>query len=315
MFDAFNLGRLHSLRADRGERKSFCVWCDRLFLEAISKFERHPSRLVGFPEKVNFETGSIHSTQSLIDTGENMAGILASKFQRIKWSIKYRGCFNFFTNSALRLIPKVKSSSWFARHQEQQFDRRYGVETSSDVAVQDLDISDGERTHAVEYAPTYGVTFSLLLERLEIDYSDYAFVDYGCGKGRVLLLASEFPFREIVGVELSESLCEIAAENVKTYNSKSKKCDQIECLKTDATAYDIPKRPALLFFFNPFDDHILAKVLDQIHQSLDEQPRDVMVVYSNPVHKRLFDESDRWKNKILPAGFSSDTWAIYQAVQ
>src|SRR5687768_7586014 len=45
------------------------------------------------------------------------------------------------------------------------------------------------------------------------DLESYAFVDVGCGKGRPLLVASEFAFQRIVGVELAPHLAKIARAN------------------------------------------------------------------------------------------------------
>ena len=49
----------------------------------------------------------------------------------------------------------------------------------------------------------------------------FTFVDLGSGKGRTLLMASDYPFRRIIGVELLPSLHQIAQENLRQYKSES----------------------------------------------------------------------------------------------
>ncbi|QDT37699.1 class I SAM-dependent methyltransferase [Stratiformator vulcanicus] len=88
------------------------------------------------------------------------------------------------------------------------------MQTSGIVWQQDLGVSEKQAEQAVEYNPTTASQFGSILESLPIDYEQFSFVDLGSGKGRVLLMASEFPFREVVGVELSSQLHEIAANNI-----------------------------------------------------------------------------------------------------
>jgi len=51
------------------------------------------------------------------------------------------------------------------------------------------------------------------------DVSSHSFVDYGSGKGRVLLVASDYAFKKIVGVEFSKVLNDVAVANIATYRS------------------------------------------------------------------------------------------------
>jgi SAM-dependent methyltransferase len=43
---------------------------------------------------------------------------------------------------------------------------------------------------------------------------NYTFIDLGCGKGRVLLMASDYSFHAIVGVELNAKLAAVANKNL-----------------------------------------------------------------------------------------------------
>jgi 2-polyprenyl-3-methyl-5-hydroxy-6-metoxy-1,4-benzoquinol methylase len=43
------------------------------------------------------------------------------------------------------------------------------------------------------------------------------FIDIGCGKGRVLLMAAEHGFRKIIGIDFAADLCLTARGNVEQY--------------------------------------------------------------------------------------------------
>src|SRR5579863_4590016 len=108
------------------------------------------------------------------------------------------------------------------------------------------------------YQPTDPALFREMLDALaeqaRISLSDFTFVDLGSGKGRTLLMASDYPFRRILGVELLPALHQIAEENLKKYSSESQKCFQLESICADAIDFPFPAEPTLLYLFNPFPE-------------------------------------------------------------
>lgn len=114
------------------------------------------------------------------------------------------------------------------------------------------------------------------------DYSDYTFVDIGSGKGRMLLLASEFPFRKIVGVEMREDLHAQALENVRRFRPPKAKCSQIECVLADATRYNLPPGKLVVYLFNPFSADVMSQVLRRLDEAVDQDPREIILVYVYP---------------------------------
>src|SRR6185369_13533800 len=105
------------------------------------------------------------------------------------------------------------------------------------------------------------------------DFSDFIFVDLGSGKGRALLLASEYPLREIVGVEVQPELHRIAQDNVARFNSSARKCNRITSLCMDAREFVFPDDPLVVYLFNPFPDYVLEIVLRNLRESLEKYPR------------------------------------------
>jgi SAM-dependent methyltransferase len=148
------------------------------------------------------------------------------------------------------------------------------------------------------YQPTEPALFHEMLEALHqqahLDFREFTFIDLGSGKGRTLLLASDYPFRRIVGVELLPTLHQIAQDNLQKYKSASQKCFTLESICGDATAFPFPAEPTLLYLFNPFPESGLRCMLANLEQSLRQHPRPVYVLYHNPQLEHVLGESTAW---------------------
>ncbi len=145
------------------------------------------------------------------------------------------------------------------------------------------------------YQPTEAALFHEMLEGLleqsHFDFHDFVFVDLGSGKGRTLLMASDYPFRRIVGVELLPALHRAARENLSKYRSEAQKCFAVESVCADATEFCFPDEPTVLYIFNPFPEAGLRRMIANLEQSLREHPRAVYVLYHNPLLEDVLGES------------------------
>jgi SAM-dependent methyltransferase len=161
------------------------------------------------------------------------------------------------------------------------------------------------------YQPTESVLFHEMIEALreqgQIDFPDLDFIDLGSGKGRTLLMASDYPFRRIVGVELLPALHRAAQENLSRYKSDAQKCFALESVCGDATEFAFPLEPTVLFLFNPFPEAGLKRMMANLEQSLRDYPRVVFVIYHNPVLGHVLDE-----NVGLKKVCETHQFAIYQ---
>ena len=149
------------------------------------------------------------------------------------------------------------------------------------------------------YQPTESVLFhemiAALVEQAGFDFPTFTFVDLGSGKGRTLLMASDYPFLRIVGVELLPTLHHAAQENLGKYRSESQKCFALESICADATEFSLPADPILLFLFNPFPESGLRRVIANLENSLREHPRKIYVIYHNPLLEHVLRESSALK--------------------
>lgn len=145
------------------------------------------------------------------------------------------------------------------------------------------------------YQPTEPASFHEMLEALktnaELEFSDFIFLDLGSGKGRTLLMASDYPFRRIVGVELLPALNEIARENISVYKSDSQKCFALESICADGTNFPIPDNEVVIYLFNPFPAAALQKAAANMVASFRANPRPMYVLYHNPEHEKIVLET------------------------
>jgi SAM-dependent methyltransferase len=145
------------------------------------------------------------------------------------------------------------------------------------------------------------------------DVSGYTFVDMGSGKGRMLLLAAELPFRRIVGVEFASDLCALARKNVETYRNSNQACFQIEPLHMDAMLFKFPPEPSIIYFYYPFERFVMEPVIRNLNRSLAAHPRDVIVVYFNPVLTDVVESANKLQVYARSNYFGS-LYTIYRSV-
>ena len=192
-------------------------------------------------------------------------------------------------SSTLRLM-RARLASVSRSHAE---DRRRGVSTAREMPADDLGITD-LRNHW--YVATDYETFHRAMRQVDIRPGEDVFVDIGAGMGRIVLLAAERPFRRVLGVEFSRELTDIGRENLRTARP-GLKCQDVELILADATAWPIPPDATVLFFFNPFDGEVLAKVCANIRQSLADVPRKLTIIYVRA--EKFFEKEIAWQEWLV----------------
>jgi hypothetical protein len=163
---------------------------------------------------------------------------------------------------------------------QRRFDRRFSVNTIGIIEPDKLDVEDP--SDASGYEPTELAVFTRMMSDLPLDYERFIFVDIGSGKGAVILYASAFPFKRIVGIEFSPPLHRIAEQNIASYHSERMKCKNVKSLCMNVADFCLPPEPTVLYLFNPFKGRALQKVIANTRRSLGEHPRDLAVVYYHP---------------------------------
>lgn len=117
------------------------------------------------------------------------------------------------------------------------------------------------------------------------------FVDLGCGKGRPPLIATEYGFASITGVEWSKALARIARRNAETIASAHPSRTRVAIVNGDALAYELPPSALVIFAYNPFGQPQMRALVERVEASLRARWRELYVISYNPVWAELFDAS------------------------
>ena len=213
-------------------------------------------------------------------------GLLSSGFRKLtqRFRGERKGVVNGGSNGEISGVSvALKSDVSGGAH---PFDVKYGTDTGGLIPGEEL--SSG-RWNDLWNTAYYGIStsgFDQMFEALDLEWPRFTFVDMGSGKGRALLLASRFPFRRIVGVEIAKELSETAAANVKKFSAPWQRCRDIETHTGDAAEFNFPAGPFVLFLYQPFLAPVMKRCVKNLARSLAAEPREVYVVYVNPVLER-----------------------------
>lgn len=161
------------------------------------------------------------------------------------------------------------------------------------------------RGDAHQYHSLTAEVIRTALAQIRIAHEKFVFVDLGSGKGRPLLVASSFPFQKLVGVELSHTLLEVAGRNIQRYGLARGRCQLVH---GDAASFRFPSAPLVVFMYNPFEHRTLSRVLSNMKLSLQQTPREIYIVYLNPVFDKVV-VSSTFLRRIV----QTDIYSIYRS--
>ncbi len=186
------------------------------------------------------------------------------------------------------------------------FDQLHGTDTGSLIPGEKLATGHRHDRHITAY---HGVAPSLFRKLLvhwrtvsQHALERTAFVDIGAGKGRAMLLAADYPFRRIVGVELHPGLADLARSNIKIWRARHAG-PPMRMEENDAMRLRMPAGPCLLFLFNPFDIVLMDRLLTRLTHQFRERPGHLDLLYVNDEQRRLMQDEHRcfqqtWRGRI-----------------
>ncbi|MFA7382438.1 MAG: class I SAM-dependent methyltransferase [Desulfurivibrionaceae bacterium] len=181
------------------------------------------------------------------------------------------------------------------------FDFTYKTDTRNKVSLNELTVTGANRERGSFYQPTMARSFNRLIDTLPLP-PEAVLVDFGCGKGRVLLLAVLRGVKKAVGIEFSPELCAVARANVGIVEKAKGFPLDITVIEGDVTDYLIEDDQNVFFLFNPFDDVILGAVVENISKSLQRKDREIALIYYNPVHSHILDHAYLLKDRYIIGG-------------
>jgi len=189
------------------------------------------------------------------------------------------------------ISPAYRKKEADKRAQDFAFDDKFGLDTTGFVNLGKLSIKSENWIYGVRYQPVNISMFLQALNGIRINHTEFEFIDLGSGKGRALLLAANKPFKKIVGVEFSEELNIIARRNIKCYPDELKKCKEIDIICMDASVYNFPNNPFVLFLYNPFSETVMNQVVGNIKKTYMEYARRIIIIYYTPKHRELWERA------------------------
>ena len=192
---------------------------------------------------------------------------------------------------ARRLLPGLAVGDGFTRH---PFDLEFGVRTSGLIAGRHLKSGHRHDRHNTAY---YGVAPSVFQamvvrwrrSRLVAPIDEFTFVDLGAGMGRAVLLASEMPFKAVVGVELNPTLARIARKNAALWRTTGKALAPMRVVCRDAVEFEFPAGPCVAFLFNPFNAQVMRRLLDSLAKSFASRPGQLDILYANNEQEKVLE--------------------------
>ena len=170
-------------------------------------------------------------------------------------------------------------------------DRQYDIDTSGNMGFDQLRAGSPADIYQVSYGGSQPSIIRRVLDLIP-DLQNAVFLDLGCGKGRALAVASEYPFRHLVGVELAPVLVQIARANADHLSRRFPHRPPIRVEEGDAATTRLPDGQVVVYFFHPFFRGLMKRVLANLETAvLSGRITKLFVVYYNPVYADLYDSS------------------------
>jgi predicted RNA methylase len=182
------------------------------------------------------------------------------------------------------------------RARDQEFDRRFGTDTAGTRAVGAMTVPHGIAHMLHGYQAAHEDAVAAALRGLPVEPSTTTFIDYGSGKGRVLMLAALQGFRSVIGLEITPEMHAVALANVKAFAQHHPDlAARITPLCQDAMAYAPPHETLLCYFYNPCRGAVLRGMVEALETSFAAAPRLIRAIYLDPREPEAFEVSGVWR--------------------
>jgi predicted RNA methylase len=169
-----------------------------------------------------------------------------------------------------------------------QWDRKYGVDTSGQIDLTDIDVVGPNKLSGYASVATSPHAFAFLSAFFPPDWKEFTFVDIGSGKGRVLMLAALRGFDTILGVEFAPLICQIAERNLAHFSGR--RPAKWSVVNADASTVDLPLGvPLLIYSFNPFKVEMWERFLPVLLKANEVSKKPMCLVLSGTIPETLHD--------------------------
>ena len=170
-----------------------------------------------------------------------------------------------------------------------EFDRRYSVDTCGIVRLSSIPVIKASWVYGFDYQAVEVFGLRDFLNEFSMLPEQSTFVDLGAGKGRAILMASMLPFRQVIGVELTEQLTSIARLNLEKISTRYQLAQECSVIHADAAEFEFPPGPLVIFLYNPFDYSIMEKVIENLLTAGRHDSRRALVIYFRPELRQMWE--------------------------
>jgi hypothetical protein len=218
-----------------------------------------------------------------------------------RWASRKRRSIEFLRQNGISgLVAKVRETgiggtAGFVKRQLRyqvcsflgaRWDRKYGVDTSGQIDLIAIDVVGPNKDSGYSSVSTSPSAYAFLSAFFPANWKEFTFVDVGCGKGRVLMLAASQGFDTIIGIEFAPLICQIAEQNLVRFSGR--RPAEWSIVNADAITVDLPSgAPLLIYSFNPFKAEIWEKFLPVLLQANNAHKNPVCLVLSGTIPESL----------------------------
>lgn len=225
----------------------------------------------------------------------------AGPLHRIRQALAGRSMAQIIKASGKTLAKSIRSLTPAARaaaHADQAFDRRWQTDTSREVGMNALDFPVALKNGSHHYQASGPHVLDLVVAASGIDPSAFTFIDYGSGKGRMVLLAAAKPFHRAIGVEYAALLDEIARKNAANFMALGGASTTPEFWQGNASDFPPPDGNLFCYVYNAFGPEILAGCVDRLETAKRLMPdRTILIAYVNPQHAAVLSTRPAWREQ------------------
>jgi SAM-dependent methyltransferase len=208
----------------------------------------------------------------------------------------------------LRQLFALMSNRW-SEWRDGALDREYGTDTGGIIEAEALPNVGTHGAHSCGHEPVRIVDFRRIMRDLRLDATHFTFVDIGSGKARAVLLAAQYRFQRVIGIEFSPALHAFAQRNATIFQARATCAAPIDLRCEDALQSALPDGDAVFFLYNPFDGVVMDQFLRRLEQWYQAQSRRLVVIYRNPRCAPLLDQA-----RFLRRTRANRTYHVYEGV-
>ena len=159
------------------------------------------------------------------------------------------------------------------------FDRRYRIKTSAYILLPNTSFAPSRLSDATQYGPVNGWALRKFLREIRLP-RELHFVDLGCGLGRACILAAEYGFKRVTGVELAPEFCALARDNLARCRLPASSLSSVTIVQMDVLDFCEQTDADVFFMFRPFSEEFLSWVLQKLEARAKGRNKPLTVICS-----------------------------------